>query len=288
MQELMTSHPDVAFVSNLADKLSGLPQVSALSRVWGKSNRFWKLMRHNRRLTYWLGPSQESNGISNACQIPMQEREYRRLHPEVQRPLNIDDFTPESADLYKKKISDITRFQRKTVSVIKSTAHNSRLPFIDSVFPNAFYIHIVRDPRAVVYSMLKVEWSGNLTVFWKDFKTVEEHINMGGDPVELIAEYYLRIDHMIAEFVESLSPDRYIRMKYEDLTQSPSDTLREVFDKLPLNFTPQFEKRVRSFNIDNRNYKWRDRLQRHEIDQMTHLLGDSIASNGYSLDVFDE
>ena len=91
--------------------------------------------------------------------------------------------------------------------------HTLHIKRMISLFPDARFIHIVRDPRAVVSSMLN-------TGFFKF-----------ADSLEHAVEQY----RLYVSAVEPYSSARtFITLKYEDLSANTASTLRDVFSFLGL------------------------------------------------------
>lgn len=84
------------------------------------------------------------------------------------------------------------------------------------LFPQAKFIHIVRDGRAVAASLLRVKWGPNVVAsaasFWR------EKIAYG-----LAAE-------------TCLGAERILRVRFEDLTCGPEETLKQICDFLKIEY----------------------------------------------------
>ena len=96
----------------------------------------------------------------------------------------------------------------------KSPAHTPFLEAIASDFPGARFVHILRDPRAVVSSLLRVPFGSRFVA-----------------PNALAWRQAYRI-HLSAE--QLVGPDRYFPMRYEDLARDPRAILEQICDFLDL------------------------------------------------------
>ena len=82
------------------------------------------------------------------------------------------------------------------------------MPLLEQLFPTARYLHVVRDPRDVVASILPVRfWSRSAGVAASDWN-------------ECVAGWWA------AE--RRIPPDRRCEVRYEDLVTAPGDTLRRL------------------------------------------------------------
>jgi hypothetical protein len=102
----------------------------------------------------------------------------------------------------------------------KSPPHAFHLDAIDRAFPEARYIHLVRDPRATVLSIAKPSF-----VDYSDDWHVATHL-------------YHRFNHTIETGLRELPPDRHIRVHYEDLVTRPQGELERCCAFLRVEFDP--------------------------------------------------
>lgn len=89
-----------------------------------------------------------------------------------------------------------------------------------ALFPDARFVHIVRDGRDVCQSLLRKRWS-----------------DRGVTPFQ-VARYWDRAVHAGHDAAERLGPDRMHLVTYEELVLATERTLRRVCDFLGLPFDP--------------------------------------------------
>ncbi len=117
--------------------------------------------------------------------------------------------------------------ERGRVLVIKRIANNRRVPLLHDVFPDARYIEIVRDGRAVALSISKVNWWGRGRVWWLG-KSPDEWAAEGGDPLVLCARHWVREVETLNRSASAIDPERYLRVRYEDVVAAPHETLKKM------------------------------------------------------------
>lgn len=111
----------------------------------------------------------------------------------------------------------------------KSPVHTHVVGELMVAYPRAKFVHIVRDPRAVIMSRMVA-----------DFGT-----HMIGPNIQR----WRRAIEMHRDYADRLGPDRYYMLRYEDLVTDPEQPLRAVCDHLGIPFVPdmlQPHKRRRS------------------------------------------
>ena len=72
----------------------------------------------------------------------------------------------------------------------KRIANNLRLPLLVEAFPDATFVLLTRDGRAVASSLRKVNWWPGFWVFWYG-STTDQWEAAGGDPWELAARHWV-------------------------------------------------------------------------------------------------
>lgn len=148
--------------------------------------------------------------------------------------------------------------------------------FLATLFPDARFIHLVRDGRAVTASLKGLPWRyhgvGKICRLW-----------VGKVGQGLAAETHF-------------GPARCRRVRYEDLVGSPEDVLRDLAPFLGLSYEPQMltgrgfgppaftEKQhalVGQPADPTRIGAWEDRLSSREVELFESLSGDMLAYLGY-------
>ncbi|MCZ6782768.1 MAG: sulfotransferase [Proteobacteria bacterium] len=91
----------------------------------------------------------------------------------------------------------------------KTPRHEQCVPRIAALFPEARFLHVVRDPRDVVASLREMPWASSPSV-------------------EKLAGECLRTYDRQERFAAQLGPKRYTTCRYEALVADPESELRRV------------------------------------------------------------
>jgi hypothetical protein len=156
----------------------------------------------------------------------------------------------------------------------------SRPMMLREMFPDASFVHLVRDGRAVAASVLPLDWGPNTTLtagsWWS------ERVTRG----------------IAAEAI--FGPDHSMRVRFEDLVVDPERTLRTICDMVGLDYDPRMtagsgfdtprytaaQHQLVGTPPDQRRLNaWRDALSARQIDvferrawQLLRLLGYEVIS----------
>ncbi len=134
------------------------------------------------------------------------------------RGMTIQDFY-----LYlQERIGDRLLVDKTTTNAL----HPLYLPRAEAYFENAFYIHLVRHPAAMIQSYLT---SGMDQIFGHGYSY----------PPRAKAELFWNIvNQNILEFLENVPEERRFFLQYEDLVTNPEYEMRRLCDALGIDFHP--------------------------------------------------
>lgn len=93
------------------------------------------------------------------------------------------------------------------------------IPHLKQCFPEAYLVHIIRDPRDVALSRIRSDWG------------------KGRPLLAHLCEHRTLFDKVRKEGPECFG-ERYIELHYEELLQDPEGTLRKLCEKLPIDYDP--------------------------------------------------
>jgi len=148
------------------------------------------------------------------------------------------------------------------------------------VFPGAFVIHMIRDPRDVLLSRTKAAWSAHRP-WWVHPLIYREQMRRG------------------RSLGEELFGERYIELRYEELIAAPQASLRRICERVDLSWTPamlQFgdsaarlvDPREMSWKsetlgplLTHNSGKWREGLSRWQTAYTEEICAETFEAFGY-------
>jgi hypothetical protein len=164
----------------------------------------------------------------------------------------------------------------------KNPRSSVRIDFIRAVFPDAYYIHVIRDGRAVVSSLLqrmeREPWRKEVP--FGDFcKPPDWRRHVRSDPAEQAALQWREIVRHVRDRRFVLG-ERYVEYKYEDLCEDPRAVLGATFQAvgLPAEDEHMTEIPARLTNMNDRSI---DLLTAAQIETIEAVERDLLAELGY-------
>jgi hypothetical protein len=274
VEEVITRHPEIGFVSNLDDRLSVL-------NLKGRWNN--ELYRHvpqalTRKGRLRFAPSEGYRLLA---------RQVSPVVCEPVRDLTEDDASPWLAKRFRDFVHERANTQRKPVFLHKFTGW-PRVRFLHKVFPEAKFINVYRDGRAVANSLVQVDWwsgfAGPDSWRWGAIPDAlrEAWEKSGGSFVALAGiEWILLMDAY--EAARSHIPDEaWLDVRYEDAIQTPEPVFSRIFEFAGLTEPSGFSTELQRHRINpGRATAYRDDLTPRELDLLDGILGETLQRYGY-------
>ncbi|MGD1854734.1 MAG: sulfotransferase [Leptolyngbyaceae cyanobacterium] len=157
------------------------------------------------------------------------------------------------------------RLVRDDKPIIGATVHRhfDRLP---KVWPDARYIHIVRDGRDVARSCIGMGWAGNV---WRG------------------VERWIEAEKMWVELSQKLSPDQKLEIVYEDLIVNYVDTLKKICSFIGVDYDAAMLDYVHSSDYSlpqpSLIQQWKKKQTNRQIQLVESRIADMLLERSYEL-----
>ena len=189
------------------------------------------------------------------------------------------DYSEEMADYFRKKVLQVQNLWGRPRFVDKTLVNCFRVRLLNSIFPDAKFIHTIRDGRAVAFSILnKIDIAGDrFALFDVGFKDIL------GDKYKPDRSELYNYGLAWAEFVRkgreanAVAQNRYYEVRYEKLVTEPYDELRNIVDFCELDWYSEFEEKIP--HTQNMNEKWKQKAskeQRIDLEESTFDLRQTL------------
>jgi hypothetical protein len=185
----------------------------------------------------------------------------------------------DQAACLRRAFAGLRRWSAGRVLISKRIANNQRIPFLSAAFPTARFLHLIRDGRAVAYSLTRVDWWEDGVVWWYG-DTPRRWRERGGDPWELAATHWVRELASISGGLGVVAPERQLELRYEELVGEPVAVLRRVADFAGLADDPGWVAELSRLRYPNKNEAWRERLAPAERDRVEAIQREELLRLG--------
>lgn len=274
VQEVLSRHPEVGFVSNIEDHVSWLRP----------------LRRYNNQLYRLIPPELTTKGRLRYAPSEGYRALAREVSPLVAtpgRPLESDDALPWLAWRFERFFATRAADQRHAVFLHKFTGW-PRVGFIHRIWPQARFINVVRDGRAVASSLLQMPW-------WRDYQLAStlglllpEDLaswQEAGRSFPLLAGLVWKtvIDGHDRAHAE-VGSCQWLDVRYEDLLDDPRAEFGRMLDFMGLGWDDRFERsfRQQAF-VAGRRDAFQHELGPEAVALLEHHLGEHLERLGYAL-----
>jgi Sulfotransferase family len=284
LEEVLARHPDVGFISNVDAYLGALAPKGRWNNllyartpdVLSQRDRLGRFQTLQKRLHY--GPSEAWSLL------------FKEVSPTVVAPfrdLTEDDVTPWLRRRFERFYRDRMVAQGKAFFLHKYTGW-PRARFLNAIFPNARFVHVIRDGRAVASSLLQMPWwKGYLGPSeWRFGPLPEEYerewMEAGRSFVALAGiEWKVMMDAFDLA-ARAIPRERWLDVRYEDLVGDPRAGIERTLEWLGLSWTEEFEARFsRHVFSTSRRQGYLNDLSGPQIELLNRLLGDHLRRLGY-------
>lgn len=274
LHEMLCRHPDVGFMSNLDDRFGAVPGMG--SRNGKVYRRLPPRFTEKGRIRF--APSEGYRAMS---------REVSPIMAMSSRDLVAADATPWLTDRVREFFGRYAAHQPDGVLLHKLTGW-PRAGFLQEIYPDARFVHVVRDGRAVANSWLQMPWwegyAGPAKWHWGEIPAAYRRSWDESDRSFVVLAgiaWMMLIDAW--ETARALLPaDSWIDIRYEDLIADPLGATGKVLDFLNVPYDERFTRQLDRYSFDpTRASAYRDELGEANVAHIEVVAGAHLARYGY-------
>jgi omega-hydroxy-beta-dihydromenaquinone-9 sulfotransferase len=169
--------------------------------------------------------------------------------PAHERYMDLEDLTPRELDAWKRILFRFVKqlyFRHRKTVILKNPTHSFRIKVLLDVFPDAKFIHIVRDPYVVYPSTIHLHKS------LYRIHALQRPTFEGLD--DKVLSTYVDLYRKLDEGRDLVDPSRFYELRYEELISDPEGQLRSLYEHLGLGGFEQFLPRLRQYFADRADY----------------------------------
>jgi hypothetical protein len=273
-------HPRAGYIPNWVRKYPAMPALAALNRVPRRLS--------GARRSVWFGSD------SNAYVYGMRRSSLERLFPMpvegeplftrcglTQYSWETEASPEQQRQALRRAFATLQRASGTDVVISKRIAHNRRIPQLYRAFPEGRFVNIVRDGRAVAYSLSRVDWWEDDIVWWYG-DTPRQWRAEGRDPWEICARNWVEELKAIEEGLAVVPDDQCLQITYEGFVANPLGVLRQVAAFAGLPADAGWEAELGRLSFPDRNEAWSKKLDPDVTALVESIQGPSLDRYGYA------
>lgn len=263
LYNLLTDHDELAWVSNLSNRVPALPFLV-------RASRYNKL----RSLHRAFDPAMETIEGYAHCGLGSSTLPWA----------DECDIDIEMLRLRVTKYFEAhCRAWGRERLVTKNTSNSMRIALLELLFPGAQYVVIHRHPYSVISSLLKVDFWPNLNLWWSG-KSPHQLELEGTDPLAIAAEHWMRQVSAIHESVNQLPASRVHIIAYENLVQFPEQICENIFEFLGLKQNDAFRQNIKRRSVSTASInKWKQSADKGRYSNVNAIVEPMATALSYEL-----
>lgn len=255
LYKLLSAHRDIAYLSSYQNRWPAWPSLALMHRLLNHFPEFKReawfkkeggaYFNERRAWQQFIIPTPtEAEPIYQSCGLPLTPDSNFQPNYQLAACLNA-------------KFERIRILTGAKVLLTKRTANNRRISALTHIFPAAKYIHLVRDGRAVAYSLPRVAWWDDHMLYWAG-KTPKQMVSEGADPLMLAATNWVEEMKSLEAGLPLIESARLLEVRYEKLLENPLEEIRRMveFIGLGVRLPDQFRQLVESLQLKPRAESW--------------------------------
>jgi hypothetical protein len=216
----------------------------------------------------WHRPQEDEFALGNlGVPTPYLAMMFPKLGPVYEEYLDLRELSPRARQRWQSELQRF--FQRVTFRdprriVVKSPPHTARVRTLLELYPDAKFVHLVRDPYKLFLSTINL---------WKSLNEVQRMQGLGEQ--DWVEEYVLRsLERMYAAYEADrglLAERQVVELQFENLVDQPEACLQEIYTQLELGdferVLPAFQQHLAKVKNYRQNKYELDDRQRELVQQ---------------------
>jgi hypothetical protein len=272
ISEIIFQHDDLAWISNYQERFPNNVQINRIRPLL--DNALWKIR----------GQKPQLNKISFYNRYAFKPAEgYRFWNYITGSKFNFSrGFLIENnaSELEKQTIralfANMVRFQRRKRLAFKITGP-SRIGYLSSIFPDAVFVEVIREPFANIRSLLNVAfWKerGKHQLWWQGAYTdaeVEQAAKWRERPALLTAMQYFKVREVAKKELINNKVNHHI-INYEDFICEPRKVIGDLMSKLELRPCRSVESYMQNNIVFDRNMDAKAFFEKADLEQIKLMM----------------
>jgi Sulfotransferase family len=251
ISDIIFHHEDLAWHSNYQELFPKFAGINYVRRLF--DNSLWHIIGMNTQNNKSL--------INQVCFRPIERYDFWEAitgpRIDFSRNFLLNERVTEEERIYIRTFfAKMVKYQHRKRLAFKITGP-SRMEYLSSIFPDAVFVQIVRDPVATVRSWLEVKWSNQITnqLWWEGAYSDEElkkAKEISNDQALFAAFQYRKLMESTAYEINKLHANVYTA-SYEDFVKEPKGFIAKIMEYVQLKPSKFVHAYMEKISVQNRN-----------------------------------
>ena len=288
--QVVAMHRDVGFIANVDDRFASLNSTGRLNNRIYRSLPAPLQKRGGRR--GGVAGGRVAAGVRSVAMTPSEG--YRLLDRHVSpmltapvRDLVADDASDWLSDRLRGFFERRAGAQGRPLFLHKFTGW-PRAGLLHAVFPDARFVHVVRDGRAVASSLVQQPWwpgfGGPEAWTFGPLEPAEQELwERSGRSFPVLAGLEWR--RLMAAFGAAraaVPAESWLELRYEDVVDQPREQFQRLLTHLQLDWDDGFERSFSTLEFTPaRAGAYRSELTGRDVELLDEVLAEQLAAHGY-------
>ncbi len=223
------------------------------------------MLKHHPQITWCNEFEYTVDRIPNLNSYPSLDKYYEWL--ETHRIFQATGFTIDRSLNYEELVNSFLcqKRDRDEKLIVGATVHR-HFDRLLQIWPNARFIHIMRDGRDVARSCIGMGWAGNV---WTGVNR------------------WIEAEQLWGKLSKNIPLQRRIEVTYEGLIAEPVQTLTRLCDFIGVSYDPEMinYENTSTYDLPDPKFiqQWRRKLSEYEIQLVESRIGQMLVEQGYEL-----
>jgi len=279
ISEIIMRHRELAFPSNFQQVFFMLPEINLLRNIF--DNKLWRI----------YGQKKQLNKVNILNHLIFRQNEAYKMwkyitgdDTDFSRSFLVNKReTNKRTDYIHRYFWKMVKYQNRKRLTFKITGP-SRMEYLLSIFPDAYFVILKRKPIPTISSFLKVNfWKtrGSKQLWWsgvyseEEKKWANEH---KGDPLWLTAFQIKKIVDITTMECKKCKPN-FIEVNYEDFVKKPKDEILRILDFANLDIDNRCLIYLKESKIYNRNRPDSEYFSQSELEKIKYIFNMGTLEN---------
>ena len=204
------------------------------------------------------------------------------------RDLLASDVTPWAARAIRNALAQLLPARTRRDTLVMKITGWPRIGFLREIFPEAKFIHIYRDGRAVASSLMRMSWwwgwRGPENWRWGPLpEKYQQAWEASGRCFAVLAGIQWLILMDAFEQAIAKAGESVLSVSYERLCGQTQDVMKEICEWSGLGWNEQMARAIGAYQLRSANDKWRRDLNPVQQERLNKLLAPRLKALGYEV-----